>query len=176
IPLLGEKPGGIQWIFFIGAIVGVSIVKGFDSSAPWTHYLPAFGSAMIAGLAHNLVRMLRKTDHPQIIIFYLAWVSFVISLPLSIGTWVWPNAREYILVLSLGIFMQLGQFYMTKAYATAPMASILHFNYVSTVLATIVGYFFFFFFLPLPVLGGIALIIVSVYCANRFAKLMIVRP
>ncbi|MEZ4705322.1 MAG: DMT family transporter [Bdellovibrionota bacterium] len=171
IPLLHEKPIPIQWVFFSGAIVGVVLVKGFDQTAPWTHYLPAFGSAMIAGVAHNLVRELRKTEHAQVIIFYLALTSLSIFFPWAAYTWVWPTQTEWLFVLSLGLFMQLGQYLMTRAYATAPMAAILHFSYVGVVAATIIGYVFFAETLPWLEMVGIFMIISCMYLANRVAKL-----
>ena len=86
--LLKEKLKLNQWFYFIMAFAGVLLIKGFNLDVTYYHVLIGACSALGSGIAYNLVRILRKTEHPLIVVFYFPLVTLPICLPFTIFQWV----------------------------------------------------------------------------------------
>ena len=74
----------------------------------------ALMGALASGTAYTLVRKMRTTEHPLVIVFYLPLLSVPISLPFALADWRWPNATEWLLLVGVGITTQLAQVSMTR--------------------------------------------------------------
>ena len=74
----------------------------------------ALMGALASGTAYTLVRKMRTTEHPLVIVFYLPLLSVPISLPFALADWRWPNAIEWLLLVGVGITTQLAQVSMTR--------------------------------------------------------------
>ena len=70
--------------------------------------------ALASGTAYTLVRKMRHTEHPLVIVFYLPLLSIPISLPFALAEWRWPNAVEWLLLVGVGVTTQLAQVSMTR--------------------------------------------------------------
>jgi drug/metabolite transporter (DMT)-like permease len=70
--------------------------------------------ALASGTAYTLVRKMRHTEHPLVIVFYLPLLSIPISLPFALADWRWPNAVEWLLLVGVGVTTQLAQVSMTR--------------------------------------------------------------
>ena len=75
--------------------------------------LGVLGASVGSGLAYTLVRKLRETDHPLVIIFYLSWVGVVGSLPFA-ANWVWPTGWAWLWLILAGLATQVAQIAMTR--------------------------------------------------------------
>lgn len=75
--------------------------------------LGVLAASLGSGLAYTLVRKLRETDHPLVIIFYLSWVGVVAALPFA-SSWVWPTGWAWVWLLGAGLATQLAQIAMTR--------------------------------------------------------------
>ena len=58
------------------------------------HIAVALMGALCSGSAYTLVRKMRSTEHPLVIVFYLPLLSVPISLPFALAEWRWPDAWE----------------------------------------------------------------------------------
>jgi drug/metabolite transporter (DMT)-like permease len=74
----------------------------------------ALMGALASGTAYTLVRKMRTTEHPLVVVFYLPLLSVPISLPFALADWRWPNATEWLLLVGVGITTQLAQVSMTR--------------------------------------------------------------
>ena len=74
----------------------------------------ALMGALASGTAYTLVRKMRTTEHPLVVVFYLPLLSVPISLPFALADWRWPNAIEWLLLAGVGITTQLAQVSMTR--------------------------------------------------------------
>lgn len=74
----------------------------------------ALMGALASGTAYTLVRKMRTTEHPLVVVFYLPLLSVPISLPFALADWRWPNAIEWLLLVGVGITTQLAQVSMTR--------------------------------------------------------------
>jgi drug/metabolite transporter (DMT)-like permease len=78
------------------------------------HIVIALGGALCSGTAYALVRKMRSSEHPLVIVFYLPLLSVPISFPFALAGWRWPNAIEWLLLIGVGITTQLAQVSMTR--------------------------------------------------------------
>lgn len=154
IYIMKEKTRFMQWIFFIMAFVGVIIMKGFDERISHLYFGLGLLSAGFSGLAYNCIRLLKATEHPLVVVAYFSVVAMPIfgvlilmnqwGVPgLEFFSWVWPNWKDLILLLLLGVFTQIAQLYMTKGIQSDKAGNIMSVKYIGTIFAFSFGYFIF---------------------------------
>ncbi|ABX08635.1 DMT family transporter [Prochlorococcus marinus] len=132
-PLRGESIGGGQNLFAIGiALMG----------------------AVLTALAYVSVRKLSKKEHPLVIVHYFPLVSAPICLPFLFSEGVIPLGMEWLWLLGIGLFTQLGQVWITKGLSLLPAAQASSINYTQVIFATIWGMLFFSEFLNIYVVTG----------------------
>lgn len=143
--ILKEGMKKIQWVFFAMAFLGVFILKGFDTSGQLSYFYISIGliSACLSGVAYNCIRLLRKTEHPLVVVFYFPLVATPIMAVLSFFNWVQPQGIDWVYLLLLGILTQVAQIYMTKGIQSDLAGNIIIFKYIGVLFALIYGYLFF---------------------------------
>ncbi|MDG1145842.1 MAG: DMT family transporter [Flavobacteriales bacterium] len=143
--ILKERMKKIQWVFFAMAFLGVFILKGFDTSGQLSYFYISIGliSACLSGVAYNCIRLLRKTEHPLVVVFYFPLVATPIMAVLSFFNWVQPQGIDWFYLLLLGILTQVAQIYMTKGIQSDSAGNIMIFKYIGVLFALIYGYLFF---------------------------------
>ena len=143
--ILKERMKKIQWVFFSLAFLGVFILKGFDTSGQLSYFYISIGliSACLSGVAYNCIRLLRKTEHPLVVVFYFPLVATPIMAVLSFFNWVKPQGIDWFYLLLLGILTQVAQIYMTKGIQSDSAGNIMIFKYIGVLFALIYGYLFF---------------------------------
>jgi drug/metabolite transporter (DMT)-like permease len=115
-----------------------------------TESLPAFavliglGGALLTALAYVSVRQLSVQEHPLVIVFYFPLVSVPATLPLLWGqATLWPNPTEWVWLIGVGVFTQMGQIWLTEGLSVLPAARATSINYVQVVFASLWGVLFF---------------------------------
>ena len=99
----------------------------------------ALMGALCSGSAYTLVRKMRSTEHPLVIVFYLPLLSVPISLPFAIAEWRWPNAWEWVLLLGVGVTTQLAQVHMTRGLQLERTARATTTGYLQVAFAVVWG-------------------------------------
>jgi drug/metabolite transporter (DMT)-like permease len=140
--MLKERSSTMQWAFFLLAFTGVVFIVRPGYSIYTFPALIGLGGAFCAGLAYNLIRILRKTDHPLNIILYLPTVSIVLSIPLVIHNFTMPVGIEWLVLLAIGITTQIAQIFLTKSLHIEKAARATNVSYVSIIFATMFGLIF----------------------------------
>lgn len=141
--LLRERPRPSQWACLLIAFTGVLLVRGFDPRVSTLELVAGIGGALCAATAYSLVRQLKGEDHPLVVVFYFPLVTLAVISPFALHQWVPPNANEWPVLVLVGAFTQVGQYYMTRAYQGAPAANISTLNYLGVLYAMLIGYFVF---------------------------------
>ncbi len=93
--------------------------------------------------AYLLVRKLRETEHPAVVVLQFPLLVVPLTLPLVIPVWVWPTPTEWLLLLGVGAATQVGQVKMTEALQLEPAARATAVSYVQLVFAAAYGALFF---------------------------------
>lgn len=143
--LLKEKVQHRQWLFFAFSFLGVFLLKGFDISGQISYKYVFIGlaSACLSGLAYNCIRVLRRTEHPLVVVFYFPLVATPIMGVLSYFQWVSPVGMDWLYLVLLGIITQIAQIYMTRGIQSDTAGNIMTYKYVGVLFAFSYGYFIF---------------------------------
>jgi drug/metabolite transporter (DMT)-like permease len=133
-----------QWVFFGISFTGVLMVQGFDNRVEGLYLLLGIGSALFAGLAYNMIRQLKLSEHPLVITFYFPLVSLPITLILLTSiTWVTPVGTDWLVLVFIGLTAQTAQYFMTLSYQSDELSKVASVKYVGIVYALLFGYFLF---------------------------------
>ncbi len=168
--LLGERASGRQWLFLVLAFAGVPLVKGLDPRVSMPELIAGVTSALFSGLAYTVVRKLRDTDHPLVVVLWFPLVTVPVVGAYTAFHWVTPQGLEWLVLLGVGLCTTAFQILITRAYHADTAANVSVFNYLGTVFAVGLGYLVFDESLqPLAYLG-FALIIAGAVLANRESR------
>jgi len=163
IYIVKEKVAPLQWVFFLIAFAGVVIVQGFDPRITPFYLIIGVIAAFFAGLAYNLIRKLKHTEHPLVIVFYFPLVTLPITGVYSAFDWVQPEGwQQWFLLLLIGIFTQIAQYFMTKAYQSEELSKIASLKYIGIIYALGFGYVFFEETFNLMTYLGMTIVLVGV--------------
>lgn len=119
----------------------------------------AFGSAVMAGLAHVFVRKLTMTEPTSAIVFWFSVTASMLSLLTLPFGWVWPTGAEAATLIGAGLCGGVGQIFLTSSYRYADASVVAPFEYFSILLALGIGYFIFSEVPTAVMLIGISLIV-----------------
>ncbi|ABR50697.1 protein of unknown function DUF6, transmembrane [Alkaliphilus metalliredigens QYMF] len=168
---LGEKIKKLQVPAIIIAILGVVFIirPQFD----YTVFPALMGllSAVFAAAAYTIIRHLRLTDHPQVIVFYFTGFSVFSTLPfMLLGQFQIPTLFQLLALLSVGLFATIAQLLMTHAYRYAEAGDLSIYSYAKTVFSALLGILLWAEIPDQFSLLGILLILLGAYINYR-AKL-----
>ncbi|WP_235689689.1 DMT family transporter [Fulvivirga lutea] len=162
IYIVKEKVKPWQWIFYLLAFSGVILVKGFDPRITPELFAIGIVSAFFSGLAYNFIRKLKQTEHPLVIVFYFPLVTLPVTGIISAFDWYMPHGDEWFILLLVGVFTQLAQYFMTKAYQAEELSKIASLKYLGLIYALGFGYVFFEETFNLITYFGMTIMIVGV--------------
>jgi drug/metabolite transporter (DMT)-like permease len=103
----------------------------------------AVAGALGTALAYVSVRQLGRSEHPLVIVFYFPLVAVPLSLPLVALDPVWPTPLEFLWLLGVGLFTQLGQVWLTRGLTALPAARATAISYVQVLFAGLWGWLLF---------------------------------
>ena len=169
--ILKERVRNIQWLFFAAAFAGVVLIRGFDSNVQGIYVLAAVGGAFFSGLAYNMVRKLKDSDHPMVVIFYFPMVALPAAILWSLFDWVMPTGADWVFLSAIGIFAQLGQVLLTRALQLERAARISSITFFGVPIALLFSVFVFRESYNLVNIFGFALVslgvILNIYISKK---------
>jgi drug/metabolite transporter (DMT)-like permease len=86
-----------------------------------------------------LVRRMRTTEHPLVIVFYLPLMTVPLSLPFALAEWRWPTPVEWLLLFGVGVTTQLAQVSMTRGLQMERTARATTVGYLQVAFAVVWG-------------------------------------
>ena len=163
---LKEPARPIQWLFFLLAFCGVILIGGFDPEASLYKVTLGLLAALGSGVAYNCVRKLKDTEHELVIILYFPMITVPTLAPVVYLDFVMPTPWQWFGLLMVGVFTQMAQLFMTRAYQKEPAAKVSIYNYLGIVIAVLVGWLAFGASLSTTAMGGIAVVFLSVLLSS----------
>ncbi len=156
------------WSFYLLAFVGILLIvrPGFSLQA-FPAFIGVLG-AMSAGVAYNLVRYLRTTEHPMTIVLSLPLVSLVFSLPFVIMDFRMPQGWDWLWLLGVGVTTQIAQVFLTRGLTTEKAAVATNVIYVNVVFSALWGILFWGEWPHWTTVVGGALILTAVWLINHY--------
>ncbi|WP_320664541.1 DMT family transporter [Prochlorococcus sp. MIT 1223] len=132
-------------IGWIGVLLVVQpnwiIINGME--LPIEDVAVAISGALFTALAYICVRKLSKDEHPLVIIHYFPLVSVPLTFPFFISNGVTPLGGEWLWLIGIGVFTQIGQIGITKGLKHLPAARASCISYSQVLFATIWGIIIF---------------------------------
>ena len=171
---LKEKVIVVQWLSFIVTFIGVIMVKGFANVNAFDFFIGILG-ALFTGLAYNAIRNMKDKEDADVIVFYQPMVALVLVLIYYIifpNKLIMPKGLDWFFLIGTGIFTQIGQYYITRAYQKDTAARISSVSYVGVIWAVIFGKFLFHDTYTINILLGMAVVIIGVIINLNTNKLM----
>lgn len=123
-------------------------------------FLALLGAIFMA-LAQVFIRKLVGTESTAAIVFYFSITATLLSLLTLPFGWVVPELPELGLLVLAGIFGGIAQIMLTMSYRFADTSVIAPFEYISILLAVIIGYTVFDEVLTTTTLAGVALVVLA---------------
>lgn len=177
---LKEKATFPQWCFFFLAFLGVILVRGgldtiFTDSAelqPVSWFWIGLGllAACFAAITYTVVRELRLTDDPLLVMMYFPLVTIPLVSPVMIYQWQTPRGVEWLILLGIGTLTQAAQWFMTMAYQMEKASNVMIFNYTGLFWGALFGWTLFNEKLSSVQLLGILLVFICL-CGNYYVSM-----
>lgn len=157
-----------QIISIIIAFLGSLLIIKPSFSVDTVPYMAGILSAVFAGGAYTVLRLLGGREQFYTIVFYFSAFSTVALLPYVIIFYEPMTIKQWVYLLLAGFFATIGQFGITVAYKFAPPKEVSIFTYATVIYAGIIG-FIMFNEIPdlLSFLGYIAIFAASFYMFYR---------
>lgn len=138
-----EKIKTIQWIYFGLALLGVFMLKGFDTRIDSVSFALGVLGAVFAGLVYVLIRRIGQTEHSMVIVNYFMLSATVLGGITMIPYWKTPSLSELFLLIVMGGIGYFGQIYMTKAFQLEEVNRVAPIKYTELIYSLIIGLVWF---------------------------------
>lgn len=172
--LLGEKVGWAAAFAIACGLGGVILVvhpgMPLDSGADPVGVAIALASATFSSIAYVTVRQLAKSEHPLVVVFYFPLIATPLAIPWAAYHWVWPSARDWLILVGIGATTQLGQVFLTKGLMIERAGRATSIGYLQICFAVIWQLIVFDQTPGLGTLLGAALIIGGTLAVSATAK------
>ena len=143
---LGERVGARQAVCVAASLAGVALVTrpaflfGAHAAAlPPRAVGIALLGALFSAVVYVVVRMLRDTDHPLVVVLSFPLVATPLALPFAMRVWRWPTAAEWLVMIGVGVATQVAQVYMTRGLQLEPAGRATAVGYLQVAFAALWG-------------------------------------
>lgn len=138
--VLKEKvPSNIMWLLAIGFVGVLLIVKpGVGVFKPAA--VVGIISAFFAAFALVNIRKLTSTEPAMRVVLYFAVIASSITLVPMILVWRTPDALQWIMLIAIGLLATLGQWLLTRGYASGPVGQVGIFHYSAVIFAGLIDW------------------------------------
>lgn len=175
--LLGEIVRARRWTAVAVGFLGVLVIMRPGSSPDSNGFVSidmfvALGGAMLAASAYISIKFLSRSEPADAIVIYMSLIMSLVSLPLAVATWTWPDAIGWLWAVLVGLLGTAGQITMTRAYHMGEVSALAPLNYLQLPVVSGLAWLVFAQSVDAGTLIGAAIIIAAnIYIAHREAKL-----
>lgn len=160
--ILRERPPRAVPVLVVVACAGAWLIIAPDLTSIDMNAMVGLVSAVLSATAYTIVRELRHTDTPWVIVRGFSGWTVVFSLPfLVVVGWQWPQGIEWAVLLGLGALALIGQLAITRAYSLAEASIVSPFIYLSVVANLALGWAFWGEWPVARALAGVGIVVVA---------------
>jgi len=168
--ILKEPMKNRQWLFFAVSFSGILVMKGFNNDIKIEYLIIGVFAAAFAGLAYNMIRKVKDTDHPVVVVLYFPLIAIPVMGVFSLFDWKTPVGIEWLILLAMGVFTQIAQVAMTKAWQSEEANKVASMKYAGIVFALFFDFALFDIIPAWTTITGILLVLLGVVLNVRFKK------
>lgn len=137
---LGEKVAPRRWIVaaigFAGALIIIRPGLITISAGVWY----ALACVVLSAVAMLVIKTLARTEHPNLVVFYMGLFMTPMSLPLALMVWEWPTPEAWFWLVATGPVATLGHLTLVRAYAAADASAVSPFDFSRLPFAVLIGW------------------------------------
>ncbi|MDW8315433.1 MAG: DMT family transporter [Rhodovarius sp.] len=131
-PVLGEPVSPARAAAALAGFIGVLLIlrPGLGAAGQGLDYAIVLGGALAWALAMMTIRRLGEAGEPATtIVLWFAIGGSVVAAVFALPVWIWPDPRQWALLVGAGLLSGAAQLLMTEAYRSAETALIAPFEY-----------------------------------------------
>jgi drug/metabolite transporter (DMT)-like permease len=143
MPWLKERVGPHRWAAVVTGFIGALIIARPDLSAPRAADVVPLATATLLAFYYLSTRWIIRVDNAMTTLVYTPLVGtlmFSLAVPF---VWVTPDLEGWLLMAAIGLLGLGAHFALIKAFEAAPAATVIPFNYLGLVWATVLGFVVF---------------------------------
>jgi drug/metabolite transporter (DMT)-like permease len=140
----GKTVRPLVWLSLLIGLVGiVLIIKPGPQMFQNPASLLALAAGIFSALALVATNKLTETEPPTRILVYNFGLSTLLLIPFFIWAWKPLTAKQWLLLLGVGVSYALTQYLIILAYRFASAAELSPFNYSVVIFSGLLGWYFF---------------------------------
>lgn len=147
---LKERIQGATLLCIVLSLIGLLVIArpefvfgAAHGHIPLLALMAALAGAFGSAVAYVLVRKLNQTEDSAVIIFYFPFFALPFSLLLLGDGFVMPQGAQWLTLLLVGVFTQIGQIGLTRAMQTETAGKATAFSYLQVIFAAVLGWLVF---------------------------------
>ncbi|MFD2033711.1 DMT family transporter [Belliella marina] len=141
--IVKEKVAKRKYLYFGISFLGVIIIEGFDPRISTFDLGVGLVASLAMGVAYNVIRKLKNSEHPLVIMFYFPLITTPVAAVVSYFFWVMPTGWDWLVLAIVGVLTQAAQYFMTLAYQNANLSKVASLSYVGIIYALSFGFLIF---------------------------------
>ena len=141
--LLKEKMTRTQWFLLLTAFAGILLIQGYDERVTINYVLLGALGSLCAAFAYSIIRYLKDKEHSLVLMIYFPMIACPIGAIFSYFNWVTPSLEDSLVLISIGIFTQFAQYFMTRAYQSSEVSKVSIVSYIEILFVIAIGSIYF---------------------------------
>ncbi len=160
----------LGWIGII-LVIQPELLKAPVLSLSVFPFIIAITGAVMTSFAYICIKLLSQNEHNLVIIHYFPLISIPITLPFLLINFVMPEGIQWVWLIGIGFFTQIGQVWLTNGIKRIPVGKACSYNYFQVLFAAFWGLIFFKEKISYSVvIGGLCVVISSIISVNGSRK------
>lgn len=161
IPLLGERVGIHRWGAVLVGFGGVMLMVRPGPGILESGAIFALANAFLSASVTIALRRMTVTESSTALVFYQIVITAGLSLALLPLGWVTPDWKDLGILVAIGIFSGIGQYWWTQAFRYAPASVAAPFSYTAMIWAVLFDFLFWSAVPAISLLGGAMVVVAS---------------
>ena len=160
---LHETVGPHRWAATATGLLGALLIirPGFIEIGPGT--IAVVLSALFYASSQVSTKALSRTEHPNVVLFYMSLIFIPISAIPAAFVWTVPRLDDTVPILLLGITGYLAHFCIIRAFTAADASFVMPFDFLRLPIAALFGFFLYLESPDIWVWAGAIIIFGSTY-------------
>ena len=176
---LKEPMNVARWVAVLAGFGGMLVIIGpaVSGSGGWYNLL-MLASAPVFAASFLLTKVLTRRDSPMVIVLWQSLLVTLMSLPLAVPGWVWPNLWQWVLAVIGGLVGTVGHYCLTRSFVSVDISATQSVKFVDLLWAALIGWVAFGDPLRATTVLGGAVIIASIVALERHERrqALVARP
>lgn len=168
--ILRERVGWHRWFATVTGFLGLFIMLAPTGEGLNAFALLALTSGVLGAGVSLTIRAMADKESTLTIMLYQCGILCLAYVGPALWYWTWPTAREWCILVLIGLLGALAQYLFTRGCQIGEAAAIAPLEFTRLLLAAVAGYLVFFEVPSLLMLTGAAVIIGSMIYTVRYNR------